>query len=89
MEGARRSWSGIVVDILEVALTPSKKMRIMYRSNLNFARFNRYFYDLLKKGFLEEINDSNGKLVYKTTERGRNLLEVLKKGQELVFSEES
>lgn len=64
-------------------------MRIMYKSNLNFARFNTYFSDLLRKGFIEEINDSNGKMVYKTTERGRTLLEVLRKAQKLVFSEES
>ena len=63
-------------------------MRIMYRSNLNFERFNKYFYDLLRRGFIEEINDSNGRKVYKTTERGRTLLKVLKEAQELVSSEE-
>jgi len=63
-------------------------MRIMYRSNLNFERFNRYFYDLLRKGFIEEMKDSNGRSAYKTTERGRTLLEVLRKAQELVSSEE-
>ena len=61
----RRSWPEITVDILEVTLTPSNKMRIMYKSNLNFERFNRYFYDLLRKGFIEEKNDSNGRLVKK------------------------
>jgi predicted transcriptional regulator len=55
---------------------------------LNFERFNRYFYDLLRKGFIEEKNGSNGRLVYKTTERGRTLLEVLRKAQDLFFSEE-
>ena len=84
----RRSWPGITVDILEATLTPSNKMRVMYKSNLNFERFNRYFYDLLRKGFIEEKNGSNGRLVYKTTERGRTLLEVLRKAQDLVFSEE-
>ena len=63
-------------------------MRIMYRSNLNFERFNRYFYDLLRKGFIEEVENSNGRQVYKATERGRTLLDVLKKAQELVSSEE-
>ena len=84
----RRSWPGITLDILEATLTPSNKMRVMYKSNLNFERFNRYFYDLLRKGFIEEKNGSNGRLVYKTTERGRTLLEVLRKAQDLVFSEE-
>jgi predicted transcriptional regulator len=84
----RRSWPGITLDILEATLTPSNKMRVMYKSNLNFERFNRYFYDLLRKGFIEEKNGSNGRLVYKTTERGRTLLEVLRKAQDLFFSEE-
>ena len=83
----RRSWPEITVDILEVTLTPSNKMRIMYKANLNFKRFNKYFYDLLRKGFIEEKNGSDGRLVYKTTERGRTLLEVIRKAQELVSSE--
>ena len=84
----RRSWPEITVDILEATLSPSNKMRIMYRSNLNFERFNRYFHDLLRKGFIEEKNGSDGRLVYKTTDRGRTLLDVLRKAHELVFSEE-
>jgi len=63
-------------------------MRIMYKSNLNFQRFNKYFYDLLRKGFIEEMEDSNGRSVYKTTERGRTLLEVLRKAQELASLDE-
>ena len=88
MNRHRRGWPAITVDILEVTLNPSNKMRIMYRSNLNFERFNKYFYDLLRRGFIEEMNDSNGRKVYKTTERGRTLLKVLKEAQELVSSEE-
>jgi len=83
----RRSWPAITVDILEVTLVPTNKTRVMYKSNLNFERFNRYFYDLLRKGFIEEMNDSNGRSVFKTTERGRDLLEVLRMAQELFFSE--
>ncbi len=63
-------------------------MRVMYKANLNFERFNRYFYDLLRKGFIEEKNGSDGRLVYKTTERGKTLLAVIKKAQQLVGSEE-
>ncbi len=83
----RRSWTEISVDILEVTLTPSNKTRIMYKANLNFERFNKYFDDFLRKGFIEEKNGSNGRLVYKTTERGRTLLKAVKKAQELFSSE--
>ena len=84
----RRSWPEITIKILEVTLKPSNKMRIMYRSNLNFARFNRYFYDLLRKGFVKEVNSSDSCDKYKITERGRTLLDVLRKAEALLFSEE-
>jgi predicted transcriptional regulator len=84
----RRSWPEITAEILEVTLSPSNKMRIMYGSNLNFERFNRYFYDLLRKGFIEEVNSSDSYDKYRITERGRTLLEVLRKAEALLFSEE-
>ncbi len=79
----RRSWSDITIDILETTLHPTNKMRVMYRSNLNFQRFNRYFRDLLAKGFIEQMGNGNGGSLYKMTERGRTLLEVLRKAHEL------
>ncbi len=85
----KRSWPSIIVDILEVTLTASNKTRIMYRSNLNFNRFNRYFEAMVRKGFIEEQNGSNGRLLYQTTERGRTLLEVLRVAQDLVLARES
>ena len=84
----RRSWPEITIEILEVTLAPSNKMKIMYRSNLNFERFNNYFYDLLRKGFIEGMNGSDGRDKYKITERGRTLLDVLRKAEALLFSEE-
>jgi predicted transcriptional regulator len=82
----RRSWTAITIDILQVTVAPSNKMRIMYKSNLNFERFNKYFYDLVRKGFIEETGDSNGRSSYKITERGRSLLEVLRAAQDMVAS---
>lgn len=82
----RRSWPEITIEILEVSLSPSNKMRIMYGSNLNFERFNRYFYDLLRKGFIEEVNSSDHCDKYRITERGRTLLDVLRKAEALLFS---
>lgn len=89
MSAERRSWPAITIDILEVTLVPSNKMRIMYKSNLNFERFNRYLNDLLRKGFIEETNDSNGRHLYRATERGRAFLEILRMAQEFASSEES
>ena len=83
--GNRRSWPEITMKILEVTATPSNKMGIMYRSNLNFKRFSWYFKNMLKKGLIEEIIDSNGRSVYKNTKRGKTLLVTLRKAQELLF----
>lgn len=83
----RRSWPAITIEILETTVHPVNKMRIMYRANLNFDRFNKYFGDFLRKGFIEEVNDGNGRREYKITERGKQLLEVLKQAEELAISE--
>jgi len=84
----RRSWPEITISILEVTLRPSNKMRVMYKSNLNFERFNRYFYELLQKGFIEEIDKSQSRDEYKITERGKTFLDVLKKAEAILFSED-
>jgi len=73
-----------VIDILEAALIPKNKLRIMYKSNLNFERFNRYFSDLLSKNFVAEMYNGEEKRVFKTTERGKALLKTLRDAMELV-----
>jgi len=82
----KRDWGAITVDILEATLTPQKKMRIMYKANLNYERFNMYFCDFVKKGFIIEADDPDGKPAYKISERGRTLLAALRKAQELASS---
>lgn len=77
---------GITINILEATLQPQRKMRIMYKANLNFARFNKYFYDLLEKGFINRLDDPDGKPLYKISERGKTLLDALKKVQDLASS---
>ena len=84
----RRGWGTIIREILEVTLTPQKKMRIMYKTNLSYASFNNYFSFCLKKGFIEKTRDSEGNVCYSISQRGRTLLAVLNKAQELVSTEE-
>ena len=78
----------ITRDILEATLTPQKKMRIMYKANLNYNRFNKYFSDFLGKGFIEKVLDSDGKACYRISQRGKTLLAVLKKANELALTNE-
>lgn len=79
----KRSWSNISIDILEANLTPLSKTRLMYKSDLNFKRFNEYFVDFLKKDLLKEVEDSSGRKLYITSERGQILLAALKKAQKI------
>jgi predicted transcriptional regulator len=73
---------------LEATLAPQKKMKIMYKTNLNYERFKRYLCDFLNKGFIEQIKDSDGNGCYRISRRGKALLVVLKKVNELGFSDE-
>ncbi len=73
----------VIADILTEALNGASKTRIMYRANMNFLRVNRYLPELLEKGLIVKDNDPDGGAVYYiTTEKGKDLLKVLKKAQE-------
>ena len=80
----RRGRVEIMMDILDQALNGARKTKIMYRANLNFLRFERYFHELSKKGLIEVVDDPDASLVYRTTERGRELLRVLMEADELL-----
>jgi predicted transcriptional regulator len=82
----RRDWGEITIDILAATSKPEKKMRIMYRSNLNFERFDRHFQELLKKGFVEAQNGVDGKATYVISERGKTLLDSLRKARDIFGS---
>jgi predicted transcriptional regulator len=58
----------------------------MYQANLNYVRFNRYLTDFLNKGFIEPIKDGDGNGCYLITQRGKALLSVLRKANELGYS---
>ena len=70
----------VIVDILTEALEGANKTRIMYRANLNFMRFNCYLSELVENGLLV-VEDGGGRVVYRVTERGKTLLETLRKAQ--------
>jgi predicted transcriptional regulator len=53
----------------------------MYRCNLNFGRFNRYLKELLDAGLIECVvsNPDVGVVLYRTTDKGRELLKILRR----------
>jgi predicted transcriptional regulator len=81
----RRGREDITMDILMATLAPIKKMRIMYKANLNYVRFNKYFNEFLRKGFIDKTCDSEGWPCYVISQRGTTLLSVLKKADELAL----
>jgi predicted transcriptional regulator len=81
----RRSRTEVIVSLLEEALSGANKTRLMYHCNLNFMRFNSYLKELLDAGLIECIDTNpEGIVLYKTTEKGRELLRVLRKASEFL-----
>ena len=81
----RRSRSEVICEILTEALNGANKTRLMYKCNMNFMRFNRYLRELLDVGLVECVGaNPSGIVFYKTTEKGRELLKVLRKANELL-----
>lgn len=87
MESARRrrSRTEVILDIINEALGGANKTRLMYRCNLNFVRFNRYLKELLDAGVVECVRANPRRVkLYKTTDKGRELLMVLRRASELM-----
>jgi predicted transcriptional regulator len=76
---SRRTHTEIITDILTEALKGASKTRIMYRANLNFLRFKRYFSELESKGLIAVVKNPGRGIVYQTTEKGKDLLQILNK----------
>jgi len=83
----RRSRIDVLIDILTEALNGCSKTKLMYRCNLNYRCFNRYLKELLDKDLLIKIERSSKKTIhYKTTEKGKELLQVLRRAKQLTAS---
>jgi len=82
----RRSRVEVITEILGEALDGANKTRLMYRCNLNFGRFNRYLRELLDAGLIERVaaNPDAGLVLYRTTDKGRELLKILQKASEFL-----
>lgn len=73
----RRDKLEIFAEILRIALDGAKTTEIIYRVNLNSKRFKEYSEYLVREGFLEVLEMPGRARIYKTTDRGRSLLEFL------------
>jgi len=74
----RRSRIELIRDILVEALEARSKTRIMYRCNMNLQCFNQYMNELLDHGLLVKVrHQSKNGFLYKTSEKGKQLLKAL------------
>ncbi|HKU48617.1 MAG TPA: winged helix-turn-helix domain-containing protein [Nitrososphaera sp.] len=67
----RRSRYEIYADMLNAAIEPSKRTKIMYKAYVNAISNDEYLTDLLRRGFLEY---DKSKRMYKTTILGREFV---------------
>ena len=79
----RRGRIEIMMDILDEASGGVNKTGIVYGANLNFNMVGRYLPLLMKRGLIVRV-DGEGGVVYKITERGREVLRNYKRVREFV-----
>jgi len=78
----------IVECILTTCLRPKGRLAIMYKGNLNWEQAKRYTEMLLQKQLLKEVTRRDGRkgtdgktiINYETTEKGKALIQPLRKG---------
>ena len=63
----------IMADVLALSTSGIKKTHIMYRANLSYEQILYYLNQLLGKGLISQ-DVSDGAIVYRTTEKGREFL---------------
>ena len=73
--GNKRSESEIIAQILFSAEEDAKKTQLLYKSNISYTHFLKYFNFLLDKQFIEVKNGNSIGKVYHTTEKGEHFLE--------------
>jgi len=73
----RRDRLYIIAEILDISKDGVLKTQIMYKANLSFSQLNDYLKFLVNLNFLE-AKEINGRIIYKTTEKGLRYLDNYK-----------
>ncbi|HUG97305.1 MAG TPA: winged helix-turn-helix domain-containing protein, partial [Nitrososphaera sp.] len=63
----------IMGDVLALATSGIKKTHIMYKANLSYEQVHLYLSELIGKRLIAQVV-SQGGVVYRTTDRGREFL---------------
>ena len=75
---SRRSEIEIIREILSLAKNGTRKTRILYQTNLSYTQLQNYLSYLIEKDVLK-LDNSNSVKVYKTTEKGLEVIENINK----------
>ncbi len=81
--GKRSDRVGIIADILRSTGIPKTR----HRARMNHHSLCGYLDFLTSQGFLEEVRD-NGRVTYKRTQRGLNLLQQIDSVQHMLAHDE-
>ncbi len=73
----KRSGYEIMMGILEASMNGANKTKIVYSAYLNFKQAKQYIKHLVDAELLSEKN-TNGKIIYQTTEKGKKVLSKYK-----------
>jgi predicted transcriptional regulator len=84
--GHRRGEVQILMDILNISLNGVKATHLMYRANLSYSTLRKYLFTALDKGLISNVRNSDGSVVYRTTEKGKLLLGKLKEVKDALRS---
>jgi predicted transcriptional regulator len=84
----RRTRLDIIAEILDAASGGAVKTRIMRKTNVNFFQFIEYAKYLSEVGLIEIVK-VDGKTIYKTTEKGKLLLDRFNETEKIFNSSDS
>ncbi len=74
----------IMADVLALSTSGIKKTHIMYGANLSYEQILYYLNQLLGKGLIAQ-DVSDGALLYRTTEKGREFLACYSRMSDLII----
>ncbi len=84
---SRRDRLKIIIDVLNIALEPAVKTRILYGANINFKILKKYL-DFLQENKLIEKIEVKYTTYYKTTDTGKAILKHYNKIQKIMKTDD-
>jgi predicted transcriptional regulator len=76
--GRRRGEVQILIDILGISLRGVKITPLMYKANLSYSSLQKHLSTMSKRGLIVKVCNADGSMVYRTTEKGKRVLDRLK-----------